>query len=157
MKNLLFLVAGLIAVSAQAVTTGTLVISGTVASINDIVINPNTTNKDSLDIINGESNINVADVDEMSNNLNGYKIMMSSDNASKLVHGINPAYSTTYTVSYDGGPFISLTTTPTEVKNSGSLTGLTSDNSSVDVAVAAFATAPAGTYSDTITISIQAN
>ncbi len=157
MKNLLLTAMVLLATTtSNALTSDTLIISGTVSAINEIVINPNLANKDSLNIVAGETSKNVANVDELSNNLNGYRIMMSSLNSSRLLHGVNVAYGTDYTVSYDGGSFISLTNTPVEVKNSGALTGLTSDNSMVDVAVVPFATAPAGTYSDTITISIEA-
>ncbi|MGZ3725608.1 MAG: hypothetical protein ACXWQQ_07395 [Pseudobdellovibrio sp.] len=158
MKNLLLTAMVLLATSSSfAASTGTLDISGTVLPINDIVINPNLGNKDSLNITGGEVDKNVASVDETSNNINGYKIMMSSLNSSKLVNSASAAFSTAYTVSYAGGAATTLTTTPTPVKDSGALAGLTTVTSQLTVSVTAYPTAPAGTYGDTITISIVAN
>ena len=82
---------------------------------------------------------------------------MRSANASKLVHNVDNTKSTAYTVSYDGAAAISLTNADQDVKNVSSLAGLTTNTSDVSVNVTAFPTAPAGTYSDTITISIVAN
>lgn len=157
MKKLILSAIVLLAtVTSYAASSGSFVISGTVASVNDIIIEPNMANKDSLNIVAGETAKNVANVIESSNNLNGYVIKMSSANASKLVHS-NPLYFTNYTASYDGGSYVSLTTTPQIVKTSPALTGLTTDNANaVNVNVNAFASAPAGYYSDTITISIEA-
>ena len=158
MKNLLLTAAVLLATTTSfAAASGTLDISGTVLPINDIAITANTNNNNSLNITGGETDKNVASADETSNNLNGYKIMLSSLNSSKLVHGVNSSYSTNYTVSYAGGAAATLTTTPQEVKDSGALTGLTTVTSQITVSVSAYPTAPAGTYSDTITVSIVAN
>ena len=156
-KLLLASIVGLLASTAMAASSGTLDISGTVSPVNEIVINPNLANKDSLNILGGETAKNVASVDETSNNLNGYQIFMKSLNGGKLQHNINPTYSTAYTVSYAGGASVSLTTADQSVRNSGPLVGLTTVTSQLTVDVTAYPTAPAGTYSDTITISIVAN
>ena len=156
MKKLLFLSLGLLASSAIAASSGDLLISGTVTAINDLVITPNA-NATSLNILGGEISKSVASVAETSNNLLGYKITMRSANASKLVHNVDNTKSTAYTVSYDGAAAISLTNADQDVKNVSSLAGLTTNTSDVSVNVTAFPTAPAGTYSDTITISIVAN
>lgn len=155
MKKLLFIVAGLMAsTTAFAVSTGTLTISGTVVAINDIVITP--VNNTTLNIIGGETDRKVADVSETSNSSTGYKILMSSLNSSKLVNGSAATKSTAYKVSYQNGTYVSLTSSDQVVKTT-STSELVTDSSSVRVNVTAYATAPAGTYSDTITISIAAN
>ncbi len=155
MKKLLLSAIVLLATTTTfAATSGWFIISGTVDSLLDISIVANA-NATSLNITGGNSNLNVATVTETSNNLNGYKIMMRSDNASKLVHSVNSAYSTAYTVSYDGQPAVTLTAIDQQVKTSA-LQASFVDTSLVNVNVTPFAAAPAGTYSDRITISIVA-
>lgn len=156
MKKMILTAMVLAAGVAQAASTGTLLIQGTVAAVNDIVITPNS-NATALNITAGESNKLVASVAETSNNLAGYKINMKSVNASKLVHGTDATKQTGYTVSYNGGSAITLTTVDQQVKNVSSLSGLTTNNSNVNVNVTALPNAIAGTYSDTITVSIVAN
>jgi hypothetical protein len=156
MKKLLFTAAVLLASASFAASSENLILSGTVTAINDLSITP-TAEATNLDIINGETGRKVADVQETSNNLLGYKILMRSANASNLVHSIDGTKSTAYTISYDGSSYISLTNSDQQVKDSGALSGLTVDTSLVSVNVTPYATAPAGTYSDTVTISIVAN
>jgi len=156
MKKLMLLVTMILSTKVLAASTGTIYLSGTVAAINELSIAP-TTVSTNLNITSGEVNTLVAVVTETSNSLNGYKINMKSLNASKLAHTIDNSKSTTYTISYDGnGPFV-LTTIDQVVKNSGSLGGLTTDTSDVKINVSAYPTAPAGVYSDIITVSIVAN
>ncbi len=139
-----------------AASTGTLLIQGSVALVNDITITANS-NATSLSITGGESNKLVATVSESSNNLNGYKIFLKSVNASKLMNTSDNTKFTGYTISYNGGSAVTLTTTDQEVKNVSSLSGLTTNSSNVNVNVTSYASAPAGTYNDTITVSIVAN
>ncbi len=146
----------LASVSAHAASSGTLLIQGTVNLVNDIVITPNS-NATALNITGGESSKLVATVAETSNNLTGYKIQMSSANASKLVHNTDNTKSTPYTVSYAGGSAMTLTSTAQTVKTVNSLTGLTTATSNVNATVTALPTAVAGTYQDTITVAIVAN
>jgi hypothetical protein len=155
-KKLLFTAAVLLASASFAASSAPLALSGTVTAVNDLSITP-TPESINLDIVNGETARKVADVQETSNNLLGYKIMMRSANASKLIHGTDNSKLTTYEISYDGGSYISLTNADQQVKDSGSLPGLTVDTSLVAVNVTAYPNAPAGTYSDTVTISIVAN
>lgn len=160
MKSLLFIAAGLIASSSYAAysPSATLVISGTVLAINELEITP--VNATTLNITGGETNRLVATVSERSNSFSGYKINMRSANASKLVNSadISGNTFTPYTVTYNNDPtIITLTTTDQVVKNVASLSALTTVSSDVKVNVTAKTGAPAGTYSDTITISIAAN
>lgn len=157
MKAFYLIAAALLAAPmAHALDTGTLLLQGTVAAQNDIVVTPAGTNNTTLDIVGGAS-VLVASVAETSNNLTGYKINAKSANGSELRHGSDALKKTTYTISYDGGTPVTLTTSFAEVKNVTSLSGLTTNNSDVNATVAPYAAAPAGTYSDTITFQIVAN
>lgn len=161
MKGLLFIAAGLIASSSYAVYTpsATLNISGTVLAINELEIRPNA-DATALNIVGGETNKLVATVSERSNSFTGYNITMRSANASKLVNAADSSGNTytPYTVTYGTSATVyTLTTADQVVKNQASLSALTEVSSDVKVSVTAKTGAPAGTYSDTITISISAN
>lgn len=156
MKKSIFAAIALIATTTFAADTGTLLISGTVAAVNDISISPSSYT--TLNITGGESNRLVAQATETSNNLAGYKINMKSVNASKLVHNSDSSKYTGYTVTYGSSATVyTLTTSDQTVKNVSSLPGLQSALSDIKVSVTAYPSAPAGTYSDTITLSIVAN
>ncbi len=150
---------GLTIASANATSTGTLTLSGSVAAVNDIVVNPNGTNNTNLNITAGESAKNVASVAESSNDISGYKIQMYSANGGQLQLAGQPSKYTTYQISYAGGSYTTppLAASPSTVKNVSSLSALTTANSAVAVNVTAYPTALAGTYSDTVTFSIIGN
>jgi hypothetical protein len=150
-------VAAITAQPAKAADTGTLLLQGVVAVVNNIIVTPNGSNNTSLDIVGGETNKLVASVEEVSNNLAGYKINAKSDNGGELRNNSDATKKTTFTLSYDGASALALTTSYQQVKNVSSLTGLTTNNSDVTVNVVAFANAPAGTYEDTVTFQIVAN
>ncbi len=158
MKQFLFFAGALAlaATQANAASTGTLLLQGTVSLVNDLSVTPAGSNNTSLDIVAGQS-VLVASVAETSNNLTGYKINAKSDNGSELRNGSDASKKTTYTISYDGGSAVTLSTSYQQVKNVNSLSGLTTNNSNVNATVAPYASAPAGTYSDTITFQIVAN
>lgn len=142
---------------AIAADTGTLILRGTVAVVNNIAVVPNGNANTTLDIAAGETSKLVASVQETSNNVTGYKINVKSANGSELRNTDDATKKTTYTLSYDAGSAVTLTTSYQQVKNVTSLSGLTVDNSDVNVTVAAYASAPAGTYEDTVTFQIVAN
>lgn len=156
MKQLLLLTVLLLGSMAQAASSGTLLLSGTVAAINDLNIVPNV-DATNLNISGGELAKQVAVATETSNSLNGYRISMKSLNGSKLQHTVDNSKFTTYTISYDGGSYVSLSTSDQTVKNVSSLNGLTTQTSNIKVNVVAYPTAPAGVYSDLVTVSIVAN
>lgn len=156
MKKTIVSAIALLSSTAFAAGTGTLNIQGTVALVNDITITANA-NATALSVTGGETNKLVASVTETSNNLNGYKINAKSLHASQLVHSVDGTKKTPYTLSYNGGTAITLTAVDQQVKNVSSLSGLTTASSNMNVNVTAYANAPAGTYNDTITISIVAN
>lgn len=157
MRTLTILCGFLFSMHSYAADTGTLLLQGVVDAVNSIVVTPNGTNNTSLDIVNGESGKLVASVAETSNNLTGYKINAKSLNGSELRNNSDANKKTTYTLNYDSGSAVTLTTSYQEVKNVNSLSALTTNNSDVNVNVAAYASAPAGTYSDTVTFQIVAN
>jgi hypothetical protein len=147
------------ATSTYAASTGTLTLSGNVAAVNDITVTPNGTNNTSLNIMGGESGKNVASVTEVSNDINGYKIQIHSANGGQLQLAGQPSKYTTYQISYAGGSYTTppLSASPVTIKNVSSLSALTSSTSAVAVNVAAYPTALAGTYSDTVTFTIIGN
>lgn len=143
--------------SAVAATTGTLNLSGTVAVVSELTVNPNGANNSSLDILDGEANKLVGTTTETSNNLAGYQIKLSSLNGGELRNTSDNNKKTNYTISFDGGATTAPSTTPTTVKNITSLGTLTTDTSEIRISVEALATAAAGTYTDTLTLSIESN
>lgn len=149
----------LVGTSALAASSGTLLLQGTVGVVNDIVVtaaagNANTT----LDIVNGETGKLVGTATETSNNLLGYKIRIASATGGELRNTQDATKKTTYKVKYNGATTgVTPTVAGVEVKNVAALSGLTTVTSNIAVDVTAYATAPAGTYADTLTVSIQAN
>ncbi|MGZ3694946.1 MAG: fimbrial protein [Bdellovibrionota bacterium] len=157
MKKLAVCLLLLQSVPVFAASSGTLLLQGTVAPVNDIVVTAVAGVNNALNIVGGQTNLTVANVSETSNDLLGYKIMMSSANAGELRNASDATKKTTYTLAYDTGSATAPTTTPTQVKNVSTLAGLTTNASAVKVNVTAYPTAPAGTYSDTVTLAIVGN
>lgn len=146
-----------VSTSALAATSGTLLLQGEVQQVLDLVVTsvPASTN---LNIVTGESTaVKVGSATETSNILAGYKIKISSTTNGELRHVGTPSNKTTYTIKYDGAAAVTPTVAGVEVKNVPSLSGLTTDTSDIEVLVAAFPNAPAGTYQDTLTVTIEAN
>lgn len=153
MKKAIFTAITVLATTAFAATEGLLTLTGTV----DVRYEISLDNASAIvDIINGENLKLVATATEVSNNLSGYKISMKSTNASNLRHGSDPTKQVAYQVSYDGGSLLSLTSSDQVVKPASALSGLTTDTSEIRVSFPAQPNAAAGTYSDTITVSISA-
>jgi hypothetical protein len=155
-RKLLFTTTVLLASISFAAQSVDLLLSGSVSAIYDLQITPKPEST-TLNIVAGENNLSVATVSEQSNALNGYKINMRSANGSQLNNTADSTKSTSYTISYDGATAVILSTSDQTVKTVSSLPGLTTVASDVSVNVAPYGTAPAGTYTDTVTISIVAN
>ena len=147
-----------LATSGFAASTGTLNLSGVVAVVNDISVTANA-QASTLDIVGGETNLTVATAQESSNNLAGYTIQLYSNNGGELQNGSDASKKTGYQLSYDGGSMITppLSSSPATVKSVNSLSGLTTNTSDIKINVTPYATAPVGTYTDTVTLSIVAN
>lgn len=159
MTRILTTIAAIFAVSsgASAASSGTLLLQGIVGVVNDIVVTANGSNNTSLNITAGESAKLVGSAAETSNNLLGYKIFISSPTGGELRNTADATKKTTYKIAYNGGAAVTPTVAGVQVKNVASLIGLTTANSNINVDVTAYPTAPAGTYQDTLTVSIVAN
>lgn len=157
MKNLITILTLIGSFSAFSATQGDITISGTVAAELSLSLSTNTYS--SLDIVNGGDHT-VAVATEECNDLDGYKVYGYSANGSQLENQANTSVKTAYTLKYDGAGGQTLGTgaaNRVELKDSGSLTEAADESSDVVVDVTAFASAPAGTYQDTITLQIEAN
>lgn len=153
-RNIVGLFSILIATQAHAAPLN---LQGTVNPQNDITINAVDGAYNALNIVSGQSNLTIANVTESSNNLSGYKINMSSSNGGELRNTSDVTKKTNYTISYGGGTAVQPTTNAAQVKSVSSLNGLTTASSAVKINVTAFANAPAGTYTDQLTLAIVAN
>lgn len=150
MKMLLFLLFTLS--TAHAATSGTLTLSGTIATVVSVAITPQV-GYNALNLAANATNQVVASVNESSNNPLGYKVKLSSANAGKLVNGSNQF---TYTARYDSVA-VTLSTTPQVVTNVASQSSTVSVNKNVDVSFTGSSSLMAGTYTDTLTVAIEAN
>ncbi len=146
----------ILALSSYAADTGTLILSGTVVASCNIVITPNGSNNTTLNITGGDTNKLVANAQETCNNATGYKINVKSTNGGELRHGTVPSLKTTYTLSYDGQT-VTPTTNYQQVKNVTVLNTPANTTSTIHATVAAYPSALAGTYSDTVTVQIVTN
>lgn len=155
MKKMIIATLVLSSLSAFAGTTVNLNLKGNVAAVNELTI-ADDASAQALGITTGSTGLKVATLTEKSNDKNGYDIMMSSTNGGKLVHTVDASQSTNYKLSYGPGSMVSPTTTPTLVKFSGNLTGLTTATSDVKVDVTSAPNAIAGDYTDTVTFSLVA-
>jgi len=143
---------------AFASTDGTLYLVGSIPTRFDIRIDPVIGQQDTLDIAGGETDLKVADVAEISNFINGYEIFLESVNGGRLANasGLNFV---NYQIRYGvGGPITTppVVGSPVSVKTSGSLTGLSITTEEVFVTFTGNASLPAGAYTDTLVISMQA-
>ncbi|MGH1467903.1 MAG: hypothetical protein ACRBBP_03355 [Bdellovibrionales bacterium] len=146
-------------VSSFGVSRASLFLVGQVDVIVNLFVNPVLGGIDTLDIENGETARLVATVDEETNNSAGYRIDMESVNAGTLEHN-NGVANVAYTIAYDGAVAVAVPAVgaPTAVKTvAGPLTGLTTDNSDVEITVTAGGAAlPAGAYTDTLIFTMVA-
>jgi hypothetical protein len=145
------------ATHANAADTALLNLRGIVPLINEISVSPVGTNNLNLNITGGESNKQVANVSETSNNLLGYKINAKSLNNSELRNTSDATKKTVYRLSYNGGAMTTLTQNYQQVKNVSLLNLQGTATSAVAVEVTALPGAIAGSYEDTVTFQIVAN
>lgn len=134
----------------------TLTLSGTVAS--NCVLNQVTpTSYTTLNIAAGET-VTVAQTDVTCNHAPGFKLRASSANNGVLTNGSAPNNTTPYTMKIFGTGtlnHIALTTAPQDLVNTGTLAApVTNEMRNIEVTVTAAATPWAGTYSDTVTITL---
>lgn len=158
MKKLLIASAALAIISTPvlAAPQGTLLLQGEVQQVLNLVVTPESGVNTNLDLVAGEADTKVAVVTEETNSNTGYKILIRTANAGKLKNGSLDEVA--YTMKY-GGTAVSLSTTDTEVKNV-STGGVYDVDSDVSVSLTGSGSAAAltqGTYTDTVTFTIQVN
>ena len=157
MKTTIFAIVALLSTTTFAASdTGTLTLTGTVAAKYEISLDTNTA---TVDIVNGNTKLLAATATEVSNSLTGYKVQMKSLKGSKLVNSSDATKFTTYKVFYGSNPTgytLSDTTYQTVNSPNPSPYSVTPVQSAIKVDVVAYALAPAGTYSDVITVNIAA-
>jgi len=139
--------------------SASLYLAGEIEVITSLFVNPEIGTTDTLDIAGGETARLIATVDEESNNAAGYDITMESVNTGNLTHSNGTAV-VPYTIAYDGAAAIApgAPGAGVVVKSSGTLTGLTTANSDVEITFTApaAASAIAGTYTDTVIFNMVA-
>lgn len=150
---LLNLLLGLFSITTNAAT---LSLSGTITDT--CVLNQVTpTSYSSLNISAGQT-VTVAQTDVTCNHNAGYKLRASSANNGVLVNSSSPANSTAYTMKIYGtgtAGHVSLTTSAQDLVNTGTLSApITNSMQNIEVTVTAATTPWAGTYSDTVTITL---
>ncbi|WP_207762328.1 spore coat protein U domain-containing protein [Niveispirillum lacus] len=124
-------------------------IKGTVETNCTVQVSQTSTN--SIDLVRGTSRLNVARVREHCNLGNGFKISITSANAGSLMDAAGNKVP--YTISYDNSGVRSLAAGVVLTRTSPALVVTTKN---FTVTVPAKADAIAGSYADTITISIAA-
>ncbi|PIK15600.1 fimbrial protein [Halobacteriovorax sp. JY17] len=141
-----------------AATQGTLLLQGQVDQVLSLTVTAESGVNTNLDLVNGEEDLKVAVVTEETNSNTGYKILVRSANGGLLKNGALD--SVAYTVKYDGEATArSLTTSDVAVKNV-STGGVYDHESDFEVSLTGSGSAAAltqGTYSDTVTFTIQVN
>lgn len=159
LKVLVFFFATIVAATPSfSATKGTLFLIGMIPLHFDLRVKPVIGQLETLDIEDGETNVKVADVVEVSNHVNGYRIFIESSNAGSLNHN-NGTSTAPYQIKY--GLTGSLVTPPSIgspllVKTSGTLTGLTFEFEEVFITIAPATGLPGGAYTDTLVFSMQA-
>ena len=143
--------------SAMAATdTDTLFLQGEVAETTEITVTDKAAAQ-TLDILNGESDLSVATADEFSNSLNGYEIKMYSDNAGALQNSSNNSISTSYQIKYGANSYQTpgTSSSPVTILSETGTGSAISNTRDVKVNVTAFPGAVVGTYEDTVTFVIE--
>jgi len=123
----------------------------------DLRVQPEMNNIGSIDLENGETNLKVADVLEVANIIAGYTVSLESVNGGVLLHnnGVNSVpyqiqYGTAGTAATPGA-----VGSPTVVKTSGALVGLTFTVEEVFFNTPANTNLMGGAYTDTLIFSMQ--
>lgn len=144
--------------SVNADTRATLFLEGTIPVQCDIRIDPVLGRTAALNVSAGEIGVKLADVAEISNNPNGYEILVESANAGVLLHSDGTS-GANYQVQYGvSGIMVSppAVGSPLSVKTTGALTGLSFAIEELFIDVTALPNGPGGAYTDTLILTMQA-
>lgn len=137
-----------------ASATGNLGLSGSIGDSVALTVTP-TANATNLTLTSNAADVNVASVNEVSNAQNGYQILAKSSNAGKLTHSTDSTNFIGYTIKYNGGAAVTLTASDQQVKSVSG--GNYNVNSAVTISYTGVSssTHKSGTYTDTITFTLQ--
>lgn len=145
----------LFTLTSFAATQGTLLLQGTISQVLSLSVQAEAGVNNALDLTSTESDLKVAEVTEQTNSNTGYKILVRTANGGKLKNGSLDQVS--YTMKYDGTA-VALALTDTQAK-SVTTGGVYNNTSDVEISYTgqSAASLTQGTYSDTVTFTIQAN
>lgn len=149
-----FAIALATSLSAQAATTGNLLLKGTVPPLLSIVVTPEAL-ASALPLDTTQTDTKVATINEKSNSNTGYQVAVSSANQGKLVHESVASSFINYSLKYNGNS-VDLNAGQTYTYPSSA-----SVNANRDVEIS-YTGVPhedlvQGEYSDTVTFTISAN
>lgn len=143
---------GFAAINANAATSADLTLTGSVAQ--DCSVSLDTASY-TVDLLNGESDSTVATVTEVCNDADGYSISFSSANSGILQNDDNASEQKGYTISYGNG----ISSQSLSQTRSVSYSTYTAGNSvplRMNLSAHGTGVLAAGTWSDTVTVSISA-
>lgn len=154
MQRIKYLFLILISSTSIAATTGSIVLSGTIPPNTSITVTP-VGSYNNLDLVTTAIDSHVANIREKNNTLNGYQVTISSANAGKLKNGSSEI---PYTAKYNGVGF-TLGAVPVQVTNQGIQSSLINVVKQLSISYTGVDpdTYMTGTYTDTLTVIIQAN
>jgi spore coat protein U-like protein len=155
------IVALLVAVSGFSATTGTLLLTGTVSGVLDITVTADAA-ASSLDLTVSQTDLTVATINEKSNMATGYTVELESANsvadssASAKLDGIGGVTdSLNYNIKYDGSD-LTLVNGKALVTDTTLTTASVGVNKVLAISYTGDAGLQAGTYNDTLTLTIAA-
>ncbi|MBC7711868.1 MAG: fimbrial protein [Rhizobacter sp.] len=133
-----------------------LALTGTITDSVSIAVTPSG-NYNNLTLTTTAVDSVVASVAESSNSTAGYLILARSANASKLVHSTDATQTVGYTMKYAGGTAVTLTATDQTVKTqaTGGVYSAVASAVSISYTGVTAASKRAGSYTDTITFTVQ--
>lgn len=137
--------------STLAATQGTLLLKGAVPQLLSVEVTPESTAQN-LDLSTSQTNLKVAEVREKSNSATGYKILVRSTNGGKLMNGSEEFH---YSIRYSGVSRV-LTNSDYEIRNV-STRGVTDSDVEISYTGVTPELMKEGSYTDTITFTIQVN
>lgn len=152
-RSLLALGLALTSLTGFADTSATLNLKGIIPLNLEISIAP-TQLAETLDLTRQVSNEKVATVTEKSNSWNGYKVKAKSNNGGKLVNANDVNKFVQYQLTYNGSN-MALNQSATEIYSTQNLRG--TYNKDVKISYSQPNDLSAGTYSDVIQFTIEAN
>lgn len=134
-----------------AATTVNLQLQGVVPTVLNLIVTP--TNNLTLDLSTTQTDLKVADVRSISNSSTGYKITLVSANEGNLSNG---SENIAYTAKFDSVS-VSLESTPQDIYTGAS--GIQNDLNDFEISYTGqdFEETEEGTYTDTLTFTIEAN